>query len=60
MPAARQRPQQTLSTSLASHVRRQNVNNVLPLNYYYRSGHILLRQVPGATVPVSDISIELP
>lgn len=44
MPAARQRPQQTLSTSLASHVRRQNVNNVLPLNYYYRSGHILLRQ----------------
>ena len=45
MPAARQRPSQSLSTSLASHVRRQNPGNVLPLSYYYRSGHILLRQV---------------
>ena len=45
MPAARQRPQQTLSTSLAAHVRRQAPVNILPLNYYYRSGHFLLRQV---------------
>ncbi|DBB07642.1 hypothetical protein WJX82_002350 [Trebouxia sp. C0006] len=44
MPAARQRPQQTLSISLAAHVRRQAPVNILPLNYYYRSGHFLLRQ----------------
>lgn len=45
MPAARQRSQQTLSSSLAAHVRRQTPVNVLPLSYYYRSGHFLLRQV---------------
>lgn len=45
MPSARQRPQQTLSSSLAAHVRRQTPMNILPLSYYYRSGHFLLRQV---------------
>ena len=45
MPASRQRSQQTLSTSLAAHVRRQTPVNILPLSYYYRSGHFLLRQV---------------